>query len=206
VAESESEAVENAKQILATKGVKVAFISTKMEKSASAPQDCPVTCRNCKWLSVPTGYSVMSSFCKEEMPFCSSPKDGTMGVGFHSAWTRECVAYDQIADIKQRTDMVAPKGGKPADAPKSMMERRSAKEEEGWATPEVAMHVRECDGKHWKAGEKDATHDWCGLWDTAITNLVKVHGSWLPRSLAFQSSESQGEGGPNQFGFADQEK
>ena len=51
------------------------------------------------------------------------------------------------------------------------------------------------------AGKSHPAHDWCTLWDTAVENLIMLpSGAVLPKSTAFQSSESQGEGGPQQFG------
>jgi hypothetical protein len=50
------------------------------------------------------------------------------------------------------------------------------------------------------AGEHHPVHDWCTFWNTACENLVLLpSGSVVPRSMAFQTSEVGGEGGPHQF-------
>jgi hypothetical protein len=155
---------------------------------------------------------------KSELPFCSNPKKGTREVGFEAAFARDCAGYDPIVkDLKQKVSTDAPKstqtqadkdkvGNRPVM--KQAMDKKASdtKEEEGWYSVENARHARMCGAKHFKAGEFNASQDWCGLWNTAISNLVEMDGTWIPKSLAFQSSESRGEGGPNQFGFAEQEK
>lgn len=59
----------------------------------------------------------------------------------------------------------------------------------------------ESNGHYAPAGDVHPAHDWCTLWNTAVDNLVKLpSGAVVPRSMSGQSAESNGEGGPHQFG------
>ena len=56
-------------------------------------------------------------------------------------------------------------------------------------------------GHYAEVGTHHPTHDWCTMWNVAVEDLVMLpSGAVVPRSMAYSSSESGGEGGPHQFG------
>ena len=96
---------------------------------------------------------------------------------------------------------VAPKKGKKAAALPSA-DSDAVKEKDSQTGAGLDIRKWCIDGGHYaRAGEAHPTHDWCTLWNTAVDNLVKLpSGAVIPRSMSGQSSESNGEGGPHQFG------
>ncbi len=199
------------------------FMGT-FKKMSSQSQKFPEVCKNCKSLVVPNGYSALKEFKHTRLPFCGAAKKPS--VGFLHAYFRDCVGYDPIVkDIAQKIDMKAPesdqtekdseKGRKPimdragskfagtlkAESLPSA-DPKAVREKDGQTG--VALDIRkwcEQNGHYAPVGEVHPTHDWCTLWNTAVENLVMLPGgAVVPKSMSGQSAESNGEGGPHQFG------
>jgi len=199
------------------------FMGT-FKKVSSQSLDMPEVCKNCKSLVVPNGYSNLREFKHTRKPFCGAAK--VANVGFVHAYFRDCVGYDPIVkDIKQKIEMKAPEseqtekdsekgikpimeraGGKFAGTLKAESLPSAAVDavREKPSQTGVGLDIREwCEknGHYAPAGDVHPTHDWCTLWNTAVENLTRLpSGAVVPKSMSGQSAESNGEGGPHQFG------
>lgn len=199
------------------------FMGT-FKKVSSQSLDMPEVCKNCKSLVVPNGYSNLREFKHTRKPFCGAAK--TAHVGFVHAYFRDCLGYDPIVkEIEQKIESKAPESQQTEkDSEKGIkpiMERAGGKfagtlKAESLPSPAadavrekpsqtgVGLDIREwCEknGHYAPAGDVHPTHDWCTLWNTAVENLTRLpSGAVVPKSMAGQSSESNGEGGPHQFG------
>jgi hypothetical protein len=193
----------------------LASIRTMVMKEAAHSLKHPEVCKNCKNLMVPAGYSVLKEYKHTRLPFCGAAKGP--GVGFRQAYFRECAGYDPIVkDIPQKIESKAPESQQTKEDLKKIevpiyqkadalpSPNGDALKNDSPGHTGYGLDIRRwCqDGGHYAhAGEVHPTHDWCTLWNTAVENLVMLpSGAVVPKSVAGQSSESHGEGGPHQFG------